>query len=83
MSNLTPQWDARLRVLADSLNCLTELDFMLLTGITEGTAEAWRKRGKGPEYILAGNRYFYSRKAVLDWLESCTRQRPLTPKEQL
>ena len=53
--------ESRLRMLADSLHCLTEADFMLLTGTTAITVESWRKRGKGPEYILAGNRYFYTR----------------------
>ena len=67
--------ESRLRMLADSLNCLTEADFMLLTGTTNHTVESWRKRGKGPEYILAGNRYFYARQSVADFLESCTRQR--------
>jgi hypothetical protein len=67
--------ETRLRALADSLNCLTEQDFMLLTGTTENTVESWRKRGKGPDYILAGNRYFYTRLSVAEYLESCTRQR--------
>ena len=74
---------SRLRVLADSLGCLTEQDFMLLTDTTEGTVEAWRKRGKGPDYILAGNRYLYSRKAVAAFLAASTRQRnPVLDTEQ-
>ena len=68
----------RLRNLADSLDCLTEQDFMLLTKTTEGTVEAWRKRGKGPDYILAGNRYLYPRQAVAAFLASSTRQRSST-----
>ncbi len=67
--------EARLRALADSLNCLTEADFTLLTDTTLGTVEAWRKRGKGPDYILAGNRYFYPRQSVADYLAASTRQR--------
>jgi len=67
--------ESRLRMLADSLHCLTEADFMLLTGTTSHTVESWRKRGKGPEYILAGNRYFYARQSVADFLQSCKRQR--------
>ena len=59
----------RLRNLADSLDCLTEQDFMLLTKPTEGTVEAWRKRGKGPDYILAGNRFLYPRQAVASFLD--------------
>jgi hypothetical protein len=67
--------ESRLRMLADSLHCMTEQDFMLLTNCTGHTVESWRKRGKGPEYILAGNRYFYARQSVADFLEYCTRQR--------
>ena len=69
-----PSAGSRLRALADSLDCLTEQDFMLLTDTTEGTVEAWRKRGKGPDYILAGNRYLYSRQAVTAFLFASTRQ---------
>lgn len=68
----------RLRDLADKLDCLTEQDFMLLTQTTEGTVEAWRKRGKGPDYILAGNRYLYPRQAVAAFLLSSTRIRSST-----
>jgi hypothetical protein len=68
----------RLRDLADSLDCLTEQDFMMLTKTTEGTVEAWRKRGKGPDYILAGNRFLYPRQAVAAFLVSSTRQRTST-----
>jgi hypothetical protein len=67
--------DARLRALADSLDCLTEQDLMLLTKTTECTVQAWRKRGKGPDYILAGNRYLYPRKAVAGFLSTRTRLR--------
>ncbi len=70
--------ESRLRTLADSLNCLTEQDFMLLTGTTGNTVESWRKRGKGPDYILAGNRFFYPRHSVSNYMESCTRQRTQT-----
>lgn len=68
---------ARLRALADSLDCLTEADFMLLCQATAGTVDAWRKRGKGPNYILIGNRYLYPRKAVAKYLETCIRDRSL------
>jgi hypothetical protein len=68
----------RLRDLADSLDCLTEQDFMMLTETTPGTLQAWRKRGKGPDYILAGNRYLYPRQAVAAFLVSSTRQRTST-----
>ena len=80
----TPIQDAdRLRTLADRLDCLTEDDFALLTNTKIDTVDAWRRRGKGPEYILAGNRYFYTRQSVADYLESCTRQRTPLGKAML
>lgn len=75
METNNPETAARLRALADSLDCMTEQDFILLTDTTAGTAQAWRKRGKGPDYILAGNRFFYPRSSVASYLATCTRQR--------
>jgi hypothetical protein len=66
----------RLRTLADRLDCLIEEDFQLLAEITPGTAEAWRKRKKGPNYIRIGNRVLYPRKSVAEHLESLTHERP-------
>lgn len=65
----------RVRDMADRLDCLIEEDFQLLAKLTSGTAESWRKRGKGPAYILLGNRYLYPRKAVSKYLESITKER--------
>ncbi len=71
----------RLQVLAASLDCFTEEDFRSLAGITLYTAEAWRKRGKGPAYILLGNRYLYPRTAVAEHLQTLVRVRkPLSAK---
>jgi hypothetical protein len=58
----------RLTVLADRLDCLTEDDIQLLTGVTAMTAEMWRKRGDGPAYIRAGKRFLYPRAGVAEWL---------------
>ena len=66
---------SRLRTLVDSLDCLTEHDLALLTDATESTVEAWRKRGKGPDYILVGNRFLYPRPAVAAYLSANIRQR--------
>lgn len=66
---------SRLRMLVDSLDCLTEHDLALLTDATESTVEAWRKRGKGPDYILVGNRFLYQRQAVAAYLTANIRQR--------
>lgn len=65
----------RVRDMADRLDCLIEEDFQLLSNTTSGTVEAWRKRGKGPAYILLGNRYLYPRKAVASYLQSITKER--------
>lgn len=65
----------RVQALAQSLDCFTEEDFRTLAGITSNTAEAWRKRGKGPAYILFGNRYLYPRDAVAEHLQTLVRDR--------
>lgn len=65
----------RLSALADRLDCLTEADMIMLADVTPKTLEAWRKRGDGPAYILAGTRYLYPRKAVSEWLETRIHER--------
>lgn len=50
---------ARIRETAAKLDCIVEDDFELLAGIKPSTAEAWRKRGTGPAYVLLGNTYLY------------------------
>jgi hypothetical protein len=64
----------RLRTLADKLDCLLETDLMLLAGITASTAEAWRKRGTGPAYLMLGNRPLYPRKLAAKFIESRVRE---------
>ncbi|BDT72575.1 hypothetical protein os4_21160 [Comamonadaceae bacterium OS-4] len=66
---------ARVRAIADSLDCITDEDFQLIASITPGTAEAWRKRHQGPEYIRFGNRVLYKRTAVREHLETLTKKR--------
>jgi hypothetical protein len=65
----------RVRELAQQIECISEADFCLLADITPGTAEAWRKRGKGPAYALIGNRYLYPRQAVAEFMAGAVRQR--------
>lgn len=69
----------RIRTLAQSVDCLAEADFCLLAKITSTTAENWRKRGKGPAYVLIGNRYLYPRQAVADFVASNVRERREVP----
>jgi hypothetical protein len=73
----------RLTSLADRLDCFTEHDLLLLAGITPTTAEGWRKRGVGPAYVRAGNRYLYPRNEVAKWLEGRVRERVSVDKGAL
>lgn len=66
---------ARLGQLAESLNCITEEELLLLAKVTSNTAKAWRKRGLGPSYVLIGNRFLYPRQAVSDYLKTLVRDR--------
>lgn len=75
--------EARLRVLADRLECLTEQDFILLTDAAASTVQAWRKRGTGPDYVLVGNRYFYPQQAVARFMGSNVRQMAQVAKAAL
>ena len=65
----------RLATLVQSLDCMTESDLLLLADINISTAEQWRKRGDGPAYIRAGNRYIYPRSAVAEWIAGRVRER--------
>ena len=58
-----------------ALDCMLEDDLNVLTGTVPGTTEAWRKRGKGPAYVVAGNRVLYPRAAVAAYLADKTRDR--------
>ncbi|WP_313297381.1 helix-turn-helix domain-containing protein [Diaphorobacter sp.] len=74
----------RVRLMAEKLDCFLEEDFQELAMATPITVEAWRKRGRGPAYILLGNRYLYPRKAVAKYLEEITRERhSVSAKEAL
>lgn len=65
----------RLRELAEQIDCFCEPDFRTLTGWTEGTTEARRKRGDGPPYILIGKNYFYPKRAAVAHFQGRTRVR--------
>lgn len=78
---LTPE-DEDGRALARSLDCLTEEELGVLAMAEPSTVEAWRKRGKGPDYILFGNRFLYPRAAVYEHLKSLVRVRNIA-KDQI
>ena len=67
--------DANLKALAASLDCFTEGELQALANATPKTVEAWRKRGKGPAYVLFGNRFLYPRSGVADYLKTLVRER--------
>jgi hypothetical protein len=73
----------RAQSLALAMDYLTEQDLCALCGITASTAEAWRKRHKGPLYSLAGNRVLYPRAAVREFLDSQVRERITSAKAVL
>ena len=50
--------------LARLVDCLDEQSVAKLAGVKVSTLDAWRKRGKGPEYILLGRNYLYPISAV-------------------
>ena len=83
MSIEPTQDQARIRDLAQSLDCIAEQDLCLLADITPTTAESWRKRGKGPAYVLIGNRYLYPRAAVAEFVKSNVRERHAVPVKGL
>jgi hypothetical protein len=62
-----------LRQLAESVECITEDDLCLLADIAPSTAEAWRKRGKAPPYLILGNRPLYLRKGLQAFIEARAR----------
>jgi hypothetical protein len=55
--------------LAQELDCWTEQELATFTGCELGTLQSWRKRAKGPAYLLVGNNYLYQRSAVIRWLK--------------
>lgn len=73
--SLDHETPSRLTALVDRLDCLTSEDVQLLCDVQGGTEESWRKRGNGPPYIRAGNRYLYPRAGVARWLAERVRER--------
>jgi len=61
--------------LARMVNCFDEASFAFLAGVQLSTVETWRKRGKGPEYILLGCNYLYPIPSIQRHLETLVRSR--------
>ena len=81
-ANATEDLD-RVRELAQSLDCLAEEDLCALARIKPATAEAWRKRSKGPAYVLIGNRFLYPKKSLADFLSTLVRERRTVPAKSV
>ena len=67
--------DASIRDLARSLDCIPDEDLQALANVKASTTEAWRKRGKGPAYIVFGNAILYPREAVAEYLRTLMLER--------
>ena len=61
--------------LARLVDCLDEQSVAKLAGVKVSTLDAWRKRGKGPEYILLGRNYLYPISAVQKYILGLVRTR--------
>ena len=64
-----------LRAIADSLDCMLDEDLQALGDVKPTTTEAWRKRGKGPPYLIFGNRALYPKKPAAAYLQTLIRER--------
>lgn len=70
--------------LARQVDCFAEVEIATLAGVKQSTLEAWRKRGKGPDYVLLGCNYLYPRKSVEEFLKSLLKNRSeLSAKDML
>lgn len=66
----------QLRELAESMDCFTEEQHLLMTGWAPETAKTKRKRGEGPPFIRHGKHYFYPRQSYQEYMRSLVRERP-------
>lgn len=56
--------------LARQVDCFAESEVAVLAGVKQSTLESWRKRGKGPDYVLLGCNYLYPRKSLEKFVQS-------------
>ena len=77
-----PTASAQRRELARRLDCLLDEEVQELAMVTDGTLEAWRKRGIGPPYVRFGNAYLYPRSGAAAFLAArqAARERLLNPR---
>jgi len=72
---IVDQEEIERRRLAEKLGLLTENQVASLAKAKLTTVEDWRKRGKGPEYILFGNAFFYEFEDILAFIKSLKKER--------
>jgi hypothetical protein len=70
-----PTTSSNVAELARLVNCLDEDSVATLAGVKPSTLDAWRKRGKGPEYILLGRNYLYPIAAIQKYVSGLVRTR--------
>ena len=71
----TPPLDTSARAdLARAVGCITEQEFCELLKIAQPTAETWRKRGKGPSFVRAGNAVLYPVDSVAAFIKAKARK---------
>lgn len=71
----TDQGRDAIREIALKLNHLPARDFEALAGVKRDTAESWRRRGKGPAYVLLGTEVYYP----MDGVEAFMREKARRP----
>ena len=72
---LQPPTTASVAELARLVNCMDENELATLAGVKNSTLDSWRKRGKGPDYVLLGCNYLYPIHSVQNYLLNLIRVR--------
>ena len=54
----------------DPINRLTTLEAAEYLGLSQSTLNNWRLTGGGPVFYRAGNRIFYSRPLLDEWMDA-------------
>ena len=74
----------RLRELASRLDCFTDDDVRLLTGWSQSTRAAYRRRRKGPPFVRLGTVVLYPCEKFREWMDEQVREpRAVAPKSLL
>lgn len=71
------------RDIAAKLGCITQQQFLILTGYTAGTEETKRKRGEAPPYAVVGNTILYPLDTLEVYVKGRVRACRTRPKEML